>query len=177
MNYISHLFSNYYYFILSALVVMLLLFLVVKYLIKISDIKSNKIKVLGIFLNLSNKEIFSLSLVTLRYIFLLYYFLTHTNEKTFLYFILIITLIYNLLNRKYLSVFLDLINSLFCYYGIYVFNLIYIYNTTISHQLYLSIILLISGIFIFIYVTYFFLLSTDEIVSSNSFKKRKRVLK
>lgn len=173
-NYINYILNNYYLFIISGLLVMIISFFTLKILVKKSSVKDNKIKVLGLFINLNNRQIMSLSLLTVRYIFIVYFLLSHNNNITYLYFLILITLFYNIFNKKTFFFIFDILNCLLYYFGIYIFNLIYHYNFNISTSWYLSVIIFLVGLFIFLYSTYFFVLNVDDVLLKSSKNKVKK---
>ena len=176
-NNINYLLNNYYLFILSGLLIMIISFFTLRFLVKRSSVKDNRIKILGLFINLNNNQIISLSLLTVRYIFIIYFLLSHHNNITYLYFLIIITLLYNIFNKKTFFFIFDILNSLLYYFGIYIFNLVYEYNFLISSSWYLSVIILLSGLFIFMYATYFFVLNVDDVLLKDSKNKVKKNVK
>lgn len=171
--YISQLF----YFIISFFIIIIVLGLLFKFILKKFNPNSNKIKVYGLFIGLSNKDILSLSLITLRYIFIIWCIFDNNYvniiEDIHFYILLLTSISYDLLNKRFFYIIFNVINNIIIYSVLYAKMIFYQYITMVDNVWYVLIILVLLNIFIAVYCTYFYVFDIKKIMKNNKYIKKK----
>lgn len=179
MEIINYIMSNLTMFMITFVIISFIIFFLLSYMVNKNKIEDNKIKLLGMFMGLSDKDIFSLSLLTLRYVFIIYLLISVNIDKIHLIFMLTISVLYCFINKRFIYFIVDSMNSLLYYYGIVVFSLLVSYLNDIVFVWYVFIIVIVLFLFIFLYSSYFFVLNASSIfekvdIKSNIIKKKRK---
>lgn len=179
MEIINYIMSNLTMFMITFVIISFIFFFLLSYMVNKNKIEDNKIKLLGMFMGLSDKDVFSLSLLTLRYVFIIYLLISINIDKIHLLFMLTISVLYCFLNKRFIYLIVDSMNSLLYYYGVFVFSLLVSYLNDIVFVWYVFIIAIVLFLFIFLYSSYFFVLNTSNIfekvdIKSNIVKKKRK---
>lgn len=131
-------------------------------------LSSKESKFFGIFMELDNKAILSLSVVVTKYIFIIYVLFNRNDLiEIHLYIFLFFSLIYVILTKSIKNLIIELISSFSLYYTIFFSKLLSGYINEIRFTWYIFIGNTLLIIFIFMYSTYFFIRNVDDIVSKN----------
>ena len=115
MELIANVLNYFFNFFLFFAVFVLLVLIVTDIYIKKFDIKKEKLRLYGMFLNLSNVQIISFTLITLRFIYIFYSFINIGSNYMTLTFIMFLTIVYNIINIRALNIFFDSIVSVIIY--------------------------------------------------------------
>ena len=160
-------------FILSFLLAMLVLFLISKLFLKRFDMSKGKLSIYGIFLGLTEKDVFSISILTVRYIFM-YWCLISTNvEIIHLVLLILAGFIYSLINKRFFHAFFDALSSFLIYLALLSKNIFFQYLISILFDWRVLIIYILLVIFIILYSSYFFLKDVEYISKRNKFVRKK----
>lgn len=179
MEIINYIMSNLTMFMITFVIISFIFFFLLSYMVNKNKIEDNKIKLLGMFMGLSDKDIFSLSLLTLRYVFIIYLLISVNIDQIHLIFLLTISVLYCFINKRFIYIFADCMNSLLYYYGVVVFSLLVSYLNDIVFIWYIFVITIVLFIFIFLYSSYFFVLNSSKIfekvdIKNNIVKKKRK---
>ncbi len=170
VSYITNILFN---FILSFLLAILILFLTSKIFLKRFDINKGKLSIYGIFLGLNEKEIFSISILTVRYIFMYWCLITTNVEIIHLTLLILAGLIYSIINKRFFHIVFDILSSFLLYLALLSKNIFFKYLTTILFDWKVLAIFVLLVIFIILYSSYFFLKDIEYIIKKNKFVRKK----
>ena len=115
MELIAHVLNYFFNFFLFFAVFVLLVLIITDIYIKKFDMKKEKLRIYGMFLNLSNVQIISFTLITLRFVYIFYSFINIGSNYMTLTFIMFLTIVYNIINIRALNIFFDSIVSVIIY--------------------------------------------------------------
>lgn len=115
MELIANVLNYFFNFFLFFAVFVLLVLIITDIYIKKFDIKKEKLRLYGMFLNLSNVQIISFTLITLRFVYIFYSFINIGSNYMTLTFIMFLTIVYNIINIRALNIFFDSIVSVIIY--------------------------------------------------------------
>lgn len=115
MELIANVLNYFFNFFLFFAVFVLLVLIITDIYIKKFDIKKEKLRLYGMFLNLSNVQIISFTLITLRFVYIFYSFINIGSNYMTLTFIMFLTIAYNIINIRALNIFFDSIVSVIIY--------------------------------------------------------------
>lgn len=174
MENVKYYLTNMFGFILSFGIIVIFLSILLDILFKNFKIDSKKIKTYGIFLGLDNNNILSISILFTKLLFILYLALV-PNKMIYLYLIILIFLaiLYNVINKRYLNIVFDIINSFIIYYSLLIDKLLFKYLIDVSLVWYVLVIGILVGIFIIVYSLYFFIVNSDYILKKNKYVRRR----
>lgn len=127
----------------------------------------------GLFLDLNNKDIFSLSLLFIYYIFIVEsLFVNNFSLIHFLFLLLPIT-IFNIINKYIVNLLVNIINSCFIYALLICKSIFFNYLIDVTVVWYVVVILLLLSLFIFFYASYFFIRNYLLLLQNNKYVQRK----
>ena len=115
MELIANVLNYFFNFFLFFAVFVLLVLIITDIYIKKFDMKKEKLRLYGMFLNLSNVKIISFTLITLRFVYIFYSFINIGSNYMTLTFIMFLTIAYNIINIRALNIFFDSIVSVIIY--------------------------------------------------------------
>lgn len=115
MELIANVLNYFFNFFLFFAVFVLLVLIITDIYIKKFDMKKEKLRLYGMFLNLSNVQIISFTLITLRFVYIFYSFINIGSNYMTLTFIMFLTIVYNIINIRALNIFFDSIVSVIIY--------------------------------------------------------------
>lgn len=115
MELIANVLNYFFNFFLFFAVFVLLVLIITDIYIKKFDMKKEKLRIYGMFLNLSNVQIISFTLITLRFVYIFYSFINIGSNYMTLTFIMFLTIAYNIINIRALNIFFDSIVSVIIY--------------------------------------------------------------
>lgn len=115
MELIANVLNYFFNFFLFFAVFVLLVLIITDIYIKKFDMKKEKLRLYGMFLNLSNVQIISFTLITLRFVYIFYSFINIGSNYMTLTFIMFLTIAYNIINIRALNIFFDSIVSVIIY--------------------------------------------------------------
>lgn len=115
MELIANVLNYFFNFFLFFAVFVLLVLIITDIYIKKFDMKKEKLRIYGMFLNLSNVQIISFTLITLRFVYIFYSFINIGSNYMTLTFIMFLTIVYNIINIRALNIFFDSIVSVIIY--------------------------------------------------------------
>ena len=142
-------------FLVVSIIFLVVLGITFKITLKNYNVKTSKIKFYGLFLGMNNRSILSFSMVTLNYIFLIWWITTFSGVN--LYFILIsvfLMMTSDILLKDYKRMPVDLLFCIINILCIFVTELLYKYLTNTYKTVFLLIVLGLVIIFVFLYYTY-----------------------
>ena len=115
MELIANVLNYFFNFFLFFAVFVLLVLIITDIYIKKFDMKKEKLRLYGMFLNLSNVQIISFTLITLRFVYIFYSFINIGSNYMTLTFIMFLTIAYNIINIRALNIFFESIVSVMIY--------------------------------------------------------------
>lgn len=115
MEQIESVLRYFFNFFLFFTVFVLLVLVMTDIYIKKFEMKKEKLRIYGLFLNLSNVQIISLTLITLKFVYIFYSFINIGSTYMTLVFILFLTIVYNIINLRALNIFFDSVVSVIIY--------------------------------------------------------------
>lgn len=155
-------------FILVFVVAIILIELTLNLTLKKREITDVNMQLYGVFVGLSNKEIISLAIATLRFIFILWCILVSKEMiSMFLVFLLVLCIIYHIINFSIIEMILDAFNSSLLYVSLLASNLLYNYITELNFNLPLLILSILLKVLVFVYSLYFFFKTVNELINKN----------
>lgn len=177
MNHILDYNRQIFLFIILFCIIILLLSVFFKMILIKFNPKGAKLRIYGILLGLSDKDILLFSLLTIRYLFF-FYCINYNNYGTIttdihFYLLLFPIIIYDLLSKRYFTIFIDFLNTLIIYFALFSKMVFFNYFITINNVWYVGVIMSLLIIFMIIYVTYFYIKDIDYILKNNKYIKRK----
>lgn len=167
--------SNIVSFLVVAIIFLLAIAIIFAFALKKYNVKSNKLKFYGLFLEMDNPSIIAFSAVSLNYIFLIWCTTTFSGLN---YIYILITFIFILVADLSIKKFKDIPrDAMFCVINclcIYVVSLIYNYLVNEYTSIFLLIILGLLMLFVFLYYTYITFKLLNEIATRNKLLKNKK---
>ena len=166
-------------FLVVSIIFLVVLWITFKITLKNYNVKTSKIKFYGLFLGMSNRSILSFSMVTLNYIFLIWWTATFAGLNVYYVVITIFLMIMSdIVLKDYKRIPVDLLFCLINILCIFVTGLLYKYLTTTYKTIFLLIVLGLVTIFVFLYFTYitFKLLNNIVLKQENLGKKKYKKL-
>ena len=154
------------------------IFIAIVYLLFRKNIKkginNSNIKFYGLFIELNNKDIISISLLLLEYfIVIVSLFITEfTIINIIILFLPII--IFDIINGYFMKIFIDIINYSLIFFILYSKNIFFSYLIDVGNYWYVNIIIFLLSIFITIYMSFIFLRNFNSIVKNNKYIRTKR---
>ncbi len=168
--YLGQLFN----FLLVFFIVVVLIFVVFKIALKHSNINEGKIKIYGIFMGLKNSEMLSIGILTIKYAFIIWLIIgVNTENYIYLIILLMLSILYNIINKRFLSIIFDVINSLVIYIAFVCKNTFFEYLNNVKFEWYVLILGIFICLFLFLYANYFFIKDIDFVLKKNKFVKNK----
>ena len=150
-----------------------LLFGTTENFLKRFDISKGKLSIYGIFLGLTEKDIFSISILTVRYIFMYWCLISANVEIIHLTLLILSGLIYSIINKRFFHILFDILSSFLLYLALLSKNIFFEYLTTILFEWKVLAIFILLVIFIILYSSYFFLKDIDYVCKNNKFVRKK----
>ncbi len=177
MNEIVYYSTKLFHFLLSFFLIVLVLSLLFSIVLKKYNPKGKKLKIYGLFLGLSNKDIASLALITVRYIFFIWCLFNNDyvriDQDINFYILLISNLGFDLINQRYLNIIPNIINNGIIYVALFCKMMFIEYLETINMIWYIMIIVVLLIIFTMAYGSYFFVKDIDYLLKENKHIKKK----
>ena len=131
------------------------------------EINKNNIKFYGLFIELTNKDIVSISLLLLEYFIVVSSLFI--NEFTFIN----VIIIFDLLNGHFIKIFIDVINYALIFLILYSKNIFFSYLIDVGNYWYVNIIIFLLSMFITLYMSFIFLRNFNSIIKTNKYIKSK----
>lgn len=162
------------YFALFFAIVIIGLALVCKVILKRNEKNHyTNMAFLGFFMQLENKELLSLSLLFLRYLWILYYLLfpAYINPNVFSI-LLFLSIAFGLSSRSVKNLIIEVISSVAIYFALICSMLLKSYLFDVIFDVSIATANIGLRIFIFIYSSYFLLRNINYTISSNRYIRR-----
>ena len=166
--------SNIISFLVVAIVFLIAIALIFRLTLKHYNVKSNKLKFYGLFLEMDNASIISFSSVSLNYIFLIWCTTTFSGLNYIYVLITMVIFIGDISIKKFKEIPRDLLFTAINCLCIYVVSLIYNYLVNEYTSIFLLIILGLLMLFVFLYYTYITFKLLNEIATRNKLLKNKK---
>ena len=171
--------SQTFFYMIMHLLFIVILFIVlgevfISFLLKKLD-GDRVIKLFGIFMELSNVQVFNISISLIKYIFILYcLFISRKITTVNLYFLVILSILYGLSSLSIKNFVIDAVSILPLYLGFVSKQLLigYLHDVMYVWYVYWGNVLL--TIFIILYGTFFVLKYIDDMLLKNSYIRRMR---
>lgn len=155
-------------FILVFCIVVFSLGITLTIMFKNAEIKHKNIQLYGMFIGLKNTSIISLSIATLRYLFIIWCTIGSKEIiPIFLIFLLILCIIYHAINLNPIEMILDAFNCGIIYTSLLISTTLYNYVNEMNRNIPLLIVSYLLKILVLIYSTYFFFRIINEILKNN----------
>lgn len=164
-----------YLFLFLVLVTIFIIVLISKTNVsaKKQDINTKNVKFYGLFLDLTNKQLISISLSLLKLIFLIYLSLMFNVNVIGLLFIMSIVILYNIINVRFINFFVDLILHTLLYFILLSKDIFFTYLRDISIEWYVIIFLIISIIFALLLSFILFFNEIQYVIKKNDYVRKK----
>ena len=140
-------------FVAVAIIFLLVLFIIFKILFRKFDVK-DKIKLYGVFFNMKNKTIWSFSLISLNYLFLVWCLINFDMNYIYVIFSLTLITVACILAKDFKTGILSVINAFLECFIIYFVKMFKDYVFGDERDLLMFTIFIFVVIFIFLYFTY-----------------------
>ncbi len=148
---------KFYGFIFVYFISLIIACLILHICIKKFELTPYKVKIYGIFLNLSKLQIVSITSSFIKYTFVLWYvFSKGKYEISHLIFIIIISLIISVTARRKRFIPFDLLHNLFLLFALTSYSILLEYISEIMFNVYLLLNVMIIACLIVFYTTYLF---------------------
>ena len=139
---------------------------------KSSNLKS---KFFGVFMELDNKSIMSISIVIVKYIFIIYLIISKDNIlELHLYIILLLSILYIISNFNIRRTTTELVSSFALYMALYSSKILSSYLHEIKFVWYVFVGNILLVIFIFMFATYFFIKDINDVVLKNKYIRKNK---
>ena len=166
--------SNIILFGIVALIFLIVIAIIFRITLKKYNVKSNKLKFYGLFLEMDNRSIIAFSAITLNYIFLIWCTTTFTGlNYIYVLITVVFMLISDIITKNYQKIPRNLLFTAINCLCIYVINIIYNYLVNEYTSLFLLIILGLLMLFVFLYYTYTAFKLLNEVAMKNKLFKNK----
>lgn len=167
--------SNIVSFLVVAIIFLTAIAIIFALTLKKYNVKSNKLKFYGLFLEMDNASIIAFSSISLNYIFLIWCTTTFSSLN---YIYVLMTFIFILVSdlsiKKYKELPRDMLFCVINCLCIYVVSLIYNYLVNEYTSIFLLIILGLLMLFVFLYYTYITFKLLNEVATRNKLLKNKK---
>ena len=160
-------------FILSFFLFILIFLIIFEITFKINKKETEKhLKFYGMFMGLNNYDILLFSLKTISYVLLLWSIIS--NQINFIHFLifLLAQLLFDLLARRFVKIFVNFVNSLFICFLLYSKQIFYNYLVDVTFLYSVVALIILLGLFIFFYGSYFYLKDIQVLLSRNKYVKK-----
>ncbi len=155
-------------FILVFSIAIILLGVTLTLAIRKKEIQNKNIQLYGMFVGLTNKSILSLSISTLRFLFVLWCALGSKQIiSIYLLVLILLSIIYHIINFSITEMIMDTFNSALIYFSLLMSGLLYNYVTELNFNILLLIISILLKILVLTYSTYFFFKTMNEVLKKN----------
>lgn len=160
-------------FTVMAIIFLIILAIVLNITSKKFDIE--KLRLYGIFLNMTKNNIIAFSLVTLAYLILVWLLIDLNISYVYIASLLSLTIIADLYARNYPHGFLNILNMIFSLIAIYFVSYLSS-QIQADNNMFLSLIMIFVVIFLFLYFTYMTFRNLNHLVNleKNRIVKNKR---
>ncbi len=136
---------------------------------------NNKIGFYGMFMQLGDRSILNLSIIILRYFFIIFsLFNSISINRIHLFILLLLTLIYSISSLSLKNLFLGIFSSFGVYVGLFLTKILSNYLIDVYYLWYVYYGRILLVIFLIIYATFFFIKEINETVLNNKFIRRIR---
>lgn len=169
--------NNLIYFIIAFFIIIILLSCFFAIFLKKNQLKKGNLGLYGLFFGLSNKDIWSISILTVKYIFIIWCLTSNNINYVFLICLLIPGIIYNIMNKRLFNLFFDIISSFIMYFALISKMILMNYISEVAIEWYVVVILGFLYIFILLYNTYYFLKDMNFVLKKNEFIEKKENIK
>lgn len=155
-------------FILVFCIVVFALGITLSLMFKNAEVKNKNLQLYGMFIGLTNKSIVSLSIATLRYLFIIWCTIGSKEIiPIFLIFLLILCIIYHSINITPIEMIFDLFNCGIIYTALLISGILYNYVMEMNRNIPLLVVSYLLKILVLTYSTYFFFKIINEILKKN----------
>lgn len=134
---------------------------------------SHKVKYYGIFMDLKNTQIMSLTLITVKFVYIIYCLLNIGNTYLSLILIVILTILYNVHNIRIINIIFDIVNSVILYLIILSKDIFIDYILHVDVVWYAIVLYIISVIFGLVCAIYNYIKDILYILKKNKYIKAK----
>lgn len=134
---------------------------------KKKNVNLSKHHFLGMLARFSPLEIFSLSLISIREIYFIWCLFQWKTTIVFLVALIIPGFLYNILNRKFINIIVDILNSGLLYVAIMAKNIFYVYTLEVAEMWHVILFIIMLIIFSLLYSLYFYFRNVKDIAGEN----------
>ncbi|MEG2831553.1 MAG: hypothetical protein RR923_02115 [Bacilli bacterium] len=136
--------------------------------------EKEKTKLYGIFLSLNNTQIISISLILLKFIYLVYILINIKSTYLSLIFILFLSLVFNLLNGRFINAILDIGENIILYLIVTSKDIFINYIINVDIAWYAVLLVIMSIMFGLICITYLFIKDLIFILKQSDYIKNNK---
>lgn len=168
LEYINRI-TNFFSFFLSFFAIVISLMLFLNYFLKKN--KTN-IKIFGMFMGLTNKNIVSLTFITIAYIFFIWQLFAKSIDIITFGVIFVCLILTDIISKRFFSLIFSIINSIIVYLGLYCKCVLYDYINVIHFSIIEVVLLILLIIVLFFYMSYILIRKADYIFIQNKYVKK-----
>jgi hypothetical protein len=139
------------------------------------EIKGKKINLFGLFMELNDLTIFSIAVLTIRYLFVVYSLISN-NSIIYVHLIIltVLSIVFGLSSKSIKNLFLETVSSVAIYFGLICSKLLASYLVDVRFEWYVSLGNILLILFLFIYATFFLLKNVNDLIARTKFVRRDR---
>lgn len=171
---IVDLFFNFMiFFVIFIIVLEIILFLLLRG--KDNKFKGKKISLLGLLFEIDDLTILSLSVLVIRYVFVVFsIFYDDSISNIHFLILLLLSLIFAVTSKSVKNFILELISSLALYFGLICSKLLAGYIVDVRFEWYISLGNICLIFFLIMYITFFLFRNVNYVVSKSKYVRRER---
>lgn len=173
MNNLSYYINKLIPFIIIYIVVMIIMFLALEIKLKKFKLTSSNIKIYGLLLGVSKRELMLYSLLIFKYIYVIYMIFINDFDNIYLYILLLASIFYDIVNKKYFHIVFSALNDLIIYLSLYAKMVFWFYSKEVGIVWYVVLLVIVLCIFVFMYNTYFIYRRLDFLLRNNKYSRDK----
>ena len=162
-------------FILTFFFIVIVFLLVSEFIFKskfFRDKQEEKIKFYGIFMGMSNYHIFLLSIKSIAYIFMIWALFYDSLEIIHFIFFISLHVLFDLFAKRFLALIPNLFNYTFISFLLFSKLVFYQYLVEVGFVWYVFLLMLLLGIFTFLYGSYFYFSDVFFLLKQNKYVKK-----
>lgn len=138
-------------------------------------IEGKKVPLFGILMELNNSNIFAISILIIRYLFIIFSLFTNHLINIFHFiFISILSILYGISTKSIKTTIIEFISSLFISVGLFCQSLFVGYLQDVDIVWYVVLGNICSIVFLFLYVSFFLVKNLNEVISNNKYVRREK---
>lgn len=161
---------------LIVFIVLILILNIVFFTISKKQITSKNVGIYGLLMNFTDIDILKISLIIVCYLSILESIIIVNNSYYNINFILIPILLFEILNKSFYKIPIDILELAFIYFILIFKNVFYSYLTNVNVLWYVILLYIILCIFIFVFATYI-LFENINILMNKKLESSKHQLK